>query len=76
MTRQQLASAETATAVRPLEALNFFMADMQAGIGPFLGVPPRPRMEGRADRLGHDHRRCRRHGDDCAGRRAGRWDFT
>ena len=23
---------------RPLEALNFFMADMQAGIGPFLGV--------------------------------------
>ena len=28
---------ETA-ARRPLEALNFFMADMQAGIGPFLGV--------------------------------------
>ena len=25
-------------AVRPLEALNFFMADMQSGIGPFLGV--------------------------------------
>jgi MFS family permease len=23
---------------RPLQALNFFMADMQAGIGPFLGV--------------------------------------
>ena len=23
---------------RPLEALNFFMADMQAGIGPFLGI--------------------------------------
>jgi hypothetical protein len=23
---------------RALEALNFFMADMQAGIGPFLGV--------------------------------------
>jgi hypothetical protein len=22
----------------PLQALNFFMADMQAGIGPFLGV--------------------------------------
>jgi hypothetical protein len=38
MTRQQAASAETAKAVRPLEALNFFMADMQAGIGPFLGV--------------------------------------
>ncbi len=27
-----------ARATRPLEALNFFMADMQAGIGPFLGV--------------------------------------
>jgi MFS family permease len=38
MTRQQPASAETATAARPLKALNFFMADMQAGIGPFLGV--------------------------------------
>src|ERR1700693_6576455 len=25
-------------AVRPLLSLNFFMADMQAGIGPFLGV--------------------------------------
>ncbi|GAB1716113.1 MAG: major facilitator superfamily MFS_1 [Nitrobacter sp.] len=24
--------------IRPLEALNFFMADMQAGIGPFVGV--------------------------------------
>ncbi len=24
--------------LRPLEALNFFMADMPAGIGPFLGV--------------------------------------
>lgn len=24
--------------LRALEALNFFMADMQAGIGPFLGV--------------------------------------
>src|ERR1700744_3986660 len=23
---------------RPLEALNFFMADLQAGIGPFLGI--------------------------------------
>lgn len=23
--------------MRPLQALNFFMADMQAGIGPFLG---------------------------------------
>ncbi len=25
-------------AVGPLRALNFFMADMQAGVGPFLGV--------------------------------------
>ena len=25
-------------ATRPLQALNFFMADMQAGVGPFLGV--------------------------------------
>jgi MFS family permease len=24
--------------LRPLEALNFFMADLQAGIGPFLGI--------------------------------------
>jgi MFS family permease len=24
--------------IRPLESLNFFMADMQAGIGPFVGV--------------------------------------
>lgn len=27
-----------ARAKRPLQALNFFMADMQAGLGPFLGV--------------------------------------
>jgi MFS family permease len=27
-----------ANAIRPLLSLNFFMADMQAGIGPFLGV--------------------------------------
>lgn len=38
------AGAENTTKVanqnfkRPLEALNFFMADMQAGIGPFLGI--------------------------------------
>src|ERR1700722_1137057 len=38
MARQRSASAESAKAVRPLESLNFFMADMQAGIGPFLGV--------------------------------------
>ena len=34
-----MATAETkAGGVRALEALNFFMADMQAGIGPFLSV--------------------------------------
>jgi MFS family permease len=38
MTQQKAASAEPSKAIRPLEALNFFMADMQAGIGPFLGV--------------------------------------
>jgi hypothetical protein len=27
-----------ASAILPLLSLNFFMADMQAGIGPFLGV--------------------------------------
>jgi len=31
-------SDETARARTALQALNFFMADMQAGIGPFLGV--------------------------------------
>jgi len=30
--------ADRQRALRPLLALNFFMADMQAGIGPFLGV--------------------------------------
>ena len=30
--------ADQDKALRPLLALNFFMADMQAGIGPFLGV--------------------------------------
>jgi MFS family permease len=38
MSRQQTVSAPTSKAIWPLEALNFFMADMQAGIGPFLGV--------------------------------------
>jgi MFS family permease len=38
MTQQQTASPESSKAVLPLEALNFFMADMQAGIGPFLGA--------------------------------------
>jgi MFS family permease len=32
------AAADTARARTALQALNFFMADMQAGIGPFLGV--------------------------------------
>jgi MFS family permease len=31
-------TSERTTPRRSLEALNFFMADMQAGIGPFLGV--------------------------------------
>lgn len=31
-------NADQGKALRPLLALNFFMADMQAGIGPFLGV--------------------------------------
>jgi hypothetical protein len=38
MSQRQTVSVETSKAIRPLEALNFFMADMQAGIGPFLGV--------------------------------------
>ncbi len=36
--RSERADAEHTRGLRPLEALNFFMADMQAGIGPFLGV--------------------------------------
>ena len=32
------AEAVARKSLRPLESLNFFMADMQAGIGPFLGV--------------------------------------
>ena len=32
------ATPSAARATGPLQALNFFMADMQAGIGPFLGV--------------------------------------
>jgi len=32
------AAGDTTRANRALQALNFFMADMQAGIGPFLGV--------------------------------------
>ncbi len=35
---KQCTDRATAGGVLPLMALNFFMADMQAGIGPFLGV--------------------------------------
>lgn len=38
MAEQQSARGQGAGAIWPLQALNFFMADMQAGIGPFLGV--------------------------------------
>jgi MFS family permease len=31
-------TASNRIVIRPLEALNFFMADLQAGIGPFLGI--------------------------------------
>jgi MFS family permease len=34
----ELAPGSTPAGIRPLLLLNFFMADMQAGIGPFLGV--------------------------------------
>src|ERR1700759_4702435 len=32
------AAKDNLRVIWPLQALNFFMADMQAGIGPFLGV--------------------------------------
>ena len=39
MSKKRIVPAKSRqTALRPLLALNFFMADMQAGIGPFLGV--------------------------------------
>jgi hypothetical protein len=34
----ELACGDASKGVWPLLALNFFMADMQSGIGPFLGV--------------------------------------
>jgi MFS family permease len=34
----QASNKPASTSLRPLLSLNFFMADMQAGIGPFLGV--------------------------------------
>ncbi|MDP9080324.1 MAG: MFS transporter [Bacteroidota bacterium] len=38
MSKQQNQSNLNRMIIRPLQALNFFMADMQAGIGPFLGI--------------------------------------
>ena len=38
MTDQQSPPDQGSKAIWPLQSLNFFMADMQAGIGPFLGV--------------------------------------
>ena len=64
-------SGQRGRTIWPLQSLNFFMADMQAGIGPFLGrVPARARLAERADRHGDDHRRRRRHDHDRAGRSA------
>jgi len=38
MGKQESAIAKKRWVIWPLQSLNFFMADMQAGIGPFLGV--------------------------------------
>src|ERR1700733_8813199 len=38
MRKQHSANVKSYKVVRPLQALNFFMADLQAGIGPFLGI--------------------------------------
>ena len=38
MAELQAGGGQNARAIWSLQALNFFMADMQAGIGPFLGV--------------------------------------
>ena len=38
MTNDKKQSQSSRKILRPLKALNFFMADMQAGIGPFLGI--------------------------------------
>jgi MFS family permease len=35
---KQFSHGKSSKGIRPLLSLNFFMADMQAGIGPFLGV--------------------------------------
>jgi MFS family permease len=38
MAEQQPTGSAERKAIQPLQWLNFFMADMQAGVGPFLGV--------------------------------------
>ena len=38
MVKRQSTGGSGLGGIWPLQALNFFMADMQAGIGPFLGV--------------------------------------
>lgn len=38
MSRQQAQPTTDRKVIWPLQSLNFFMADMQAGIGPFLGI--------------------------------------
>ncbi len=38
MTNSEPRAAQARSTLWPLQCLNFFMADMQAGIGPFLGV--------------------------------------
>ena len=38
MREERSNSGTRAGGIWPLQSLNFFMADMQAGIGPFLGV--------------------------------------
>jgi len=35
---KQKAGISNQQAIRPLQSLNFFMADLQAGVGPFLGI--------------------------------------
>ncbi len=58
----QRESRSETQALRPLLALNFFMADMQAGIGPFSGrVSARAWLAERLDRHGDDDWRHRRH---------------
>jgi MFS family permease len=56
-------------------ALNFFMADVRDGLGPFLGVfLQKAELVTLRDRFRHDHRRARRHGGGHAGRHACRQD--